>query len=313
MDYIVMDLEWNQGSHREAEPGTPGFEIIEIGAVKLNERFELTDRYQRLIKPQIYMTMHKVTQELVNLRISDLKREARFPEVAADFLRWCGEDYIFCSWGVQDLTEFQRNMDYYQMDRLSEGPLKYYDIQKLYSLYKGEPHARHALSAAVAEEGLEEKKIPFHRALGDAYYTARLFERIRNEALLQRVSFDTYRIPFDRKHQISWQFDDYSKFISIGYEEKAEILRNKNIACVRCIYCNKALRKKLPWYSNNNGKHYYTVAKCPEHGLMKGKIRIRKSHDDRYYAVKTVKHIGEEEAKQIVEKSRPSEAAARAE
>ena len=41
MNYIVFDLEWNQspnGKERE-NPRLP-FEIIEIGAVKLNSRLE---------------------------------------------------------------------------------------------------------------------------------------------------------------------------------------------------------------------------------------------------------------------------------
>ena len=59
MDYIVMDLEWNQcpyGKGNEAK-GLP-FEIIEIGAVKLNEDFEIIDKFSEIIKPRIYKQLH---------------------------------------------------------------------------------------------------------------------------------------------------------------------------------------------------------------------------------------------------------------
>ena len=50
MNYIVLDLEFNQafpfksGKKVEPNPECP-FEIIQIGAVKLNERFEQLDSF----------------------------------------------------------------------------------------------------------------------------------------------------------------------------------------------------------------------------------------------------------------------------
>lgn len=301
MNYIVFDLEWNQGTRPDSGK-VPAFEIIEIGAVKLDEQFHIVDTFQSLIRPQIYDTMHKITAELVNLDMQDLQDAEGFEQVAHKFLHWCGRDYMFCFWGVQDLSELQKNMDYYQMKELSRGPIKFYDVQKLYSLACEDGKARSSLSGVAEREQLLEKEMPFHRALADAYYTARIFQKIQNADLLERISFDTYRIPQSKKEQILWKFEDYTKFISEGYEEKADLLANKNISAVRCIFCEKALRKKIPWYTPNNGKHYYTVAKCSEHGLMKGKIRIRKNKDDKYYTVKTVKHIRDAEAADIIAK-----------
>ena len=42
MNYIVFDLEWNQGNpQREPEVYGVPFEIVEIGAIKLNEDKEM--------------------------------------------------------------------------------------------------------------------------------------------------------------------------------------------------------------------------------------------------------------------------------
>lgn len=55
MNYVVFDLEWNQGNTgKEGEVKGIAFEIIEIGAVKLNEDFKMTGSFSRLVKPQIY-------------------------------------------------------------------------------------------------------------------------------------------------------------------------------------------------------------------------------------------------------------------
>ena len=58
MNVIVMDLEWNQNSvgKRDRDSNKPIFEIIEIGAVKLDENYEIIDKFSQLIKPQIYHT-----------------------------------------------------------------------------------------------------------------------------------------------------------------------------------------------------------------------------------------------------------------
>ena len=55
MNYIVFDLEWNQspGGKKYSNSRLP-FEIIEIGAVKMNKKREPVDVFQRLIKPQVY-------------------------------------------------------------------------------------------------------------------------------------------------------------------------------------------------------------------------------------------------------------------
>ena len=49
-----------------------------------------------------------------------------------------------------------------------------------------------------------------------------------------------------------------------------------------------------------NGKHYYTIVICEKHGLLKGKIRMRKSVHDKIYVVKTMKQVTEETVEEIL-------------
>ena len=51
MQYVVMDLEWNTAYCKKF--GCFFNEIIEIGAVKLNERLEIVDTFKQLVKPKI--------------------------------------------------------------------------------------------------------------------------------------------------------------------------------------------------------------------------------------------------------------------
>ncbi len=95
MDYVVLDLEWNQASdNRDARSRLLTFEIIEIGAVKLNSRMEIIDTFQELICPQVYEEMHSVTERLIGIHMEELQGKRKFTEVAGDFLKWCGTDFM---------------------------------------------------------------------------------------------------------------------------------------------------------------------------------------------------------------------------
>ena len=86
MNYIIMDLEWNQSATTAgANPAIP-FEIIEIGAVKLNSDKVMIDEFSALIKPQVYKTMHYMTGKLVHIKMAELKHEQPFEEVMERFL-----------------------------------------------------------------------------------------------------------------------------------------------------------------------------------------------------------------------------------
>ena len=168
-NYIVLDLEWNQSP--DGKEGTIDhfpFEIIEIGAVRLDEERKEIGEFRRLIRPRVYPQMHYRISEVTHMDMAELERNGEtFETVIRDFLEWCGDDCIFCTWGSMDLTELQRNMVYYGVEIPFDKPLLYYDVQKLYSLLQGDGKQKQSLDITVEELGIREDR-PFHRALDDA-------------------------------------------------------------------------------------------------------------------------------------------------
>lgn len=298
MNYIVLDLEWNQASDAGDDRSKMlTFEIIEIGAVKLNSRMEITDTFHELIQPQVYDEMHKITEKLIHIHMEELEGCRKFEEVMKDFLAWCGAEFMFGTWGPLDLVVLQRNMVFFGMDPLGEGPVKFYDIQKLFSIAYEDGKSRKSLEYAV--DFLQfEKDIPFHRAISDAYYTARVLQMIKDPVALQRFSYDTFSLPKNHKSEIHVVFDNYAKYISRPFEDKEALLADREVISTRCYLCHRNLRRKIKWFTPN-GKHYYSVSYCDKHGYMKGKIRIKKADGDMVYAVKTTKFVSENEAQQI--------------
>ena len=294
-NYIVFDLEWNQGEtpHEQELTGLP-FEIVEIGAVRLDRDRRITGEFSRLVRPKVYHRMHRYTAELVHLTIEELEREGDdFVDVAHDFLEWCGDDPTFCTWGTLDLTELQRNMDYYEMEPMTDGrPIPFLDVQKLYALSSGGGHSRISLEHAVDALDIPKDQ-PFHRALSDAVYTARILGLI-SPKLLGNISFDSHVTPQDRAHEVHIVFDGYAKFISRAFDSRDELLGDREVMSTRCYLCHHNIRRKIRWFTPNNGRYYLAVANCDRHGPVKFKLRVRTSEDGSVYGVKTAKFIDED-------------------
>ena len=300
MNYIVLDFEWNQSNTgREPEVKVIPFEIIDIGAVKLNSDREMIDEYNQLVKPVVYQQMHKITSSLIHLRMKDLEKGKPFMEVIRAFFSWCGDDFVYCTWGPLDLYELQRNMNYYHMEPLSDVPIRFMDVQKLFSISYEDSKLRRSLEYAIDYLKIE-KDVPFHRAYSDAYYTAKVLAGL-SEDILVNYSIDTYVLPRSRQEEVHVMFHDYMKYISREFSDKQKALDDKEVISTKCYLCHKNLRKKIRWFSPN-GKHYYSVSFCPIHGYMKSKIRIRHSENNNIYVVKTSKFISEEECQKIIQK-----------
>lgn len=307
MNYIIFDLEWNQGREGKCDQKHEEipFEIIEIGATKLDENKNVIGEFHQLIKPSIYKNMHYITESMLHIHMEDLKRGESFPQAMKKFLSWCGEDFIFCTWGSLDLLELQRNMRYHEMDPLSNGPICYLDVQKLYSIaFEEDKKSRRALEYAI--DTLEvEKDIPFHRAFSDAYYTAKVLQKIPKD-IEEYCSYDVFHLPSCKEEEVQKIFPSYAKYIFREFEDKSAAIIDKEVISTRCYICDKNARRKVKWFTPN-GKHYYSISHCDKHGYVKGKIRIRKgmnspADSEKVYVIKTVKLISEEEMQDITEK-----------
>lgn len=300
--FIVFDLEWNQSSGgRESAIEKLPFEIFEIGAVKLDENRNKISEFRRLIRPCVYRQMHRIISEVTHVTIEELEEHGEpFVDVMKDFLSWCGEDFVFCTWGSMDITELERNMMYHGMEIPFETPLLFYDVQKLHSILHSDGKTRDSLDLAVEFFKLSADA-PFHRAFEDAEYTGQILKCLDFERVKEYVSVDYYMPPETRDEEVFLNFPDYSKFVSRLFETKEEAMEDKRVTDMVCLKCRRMLRKKIRWFSYGQ-RFYLCLSVCPEHGPVKGKIRMKKSEDGRVFAVKTQKMVDAEGAELIAKK-----------
>lgn len=298
MDYIVFDLEWNQCPEgKEFEKKSLPFEILEIGAVKLDREYREIGRFSERIRPVVYRAMHFRTREILHIDMDMLKGARTFPEVFKDFLAWCGESVHFCTWGSLDLYELQRNLCYHGLENPFRAPLMYFDIQKIFSILYEDRKTRRSLEYAAGFLQLSGS-MPFHSALNDAAYTAEVLKRLPPEDVLKNYSIDYYQNPKSRREEVYAVYDTHSRFVSKEFFSKNQAMKDWKVTSTRCCLCQKNARRKIRWFSNGNN-NYYSLSFCEEHGWLGGKIHIKKTPKGKYFCIKTLKLMSDEEAEEL--------------
>lgn len=184
MNYIVFDLEFNQAWNSEQsknpfDAGCP-FEIIQMGAVKLDEALNTVSTLDCLVKPELYKDIHPFVYQITGISSDDLKTAKPFQEVFYEFIRLISDECVLCVWGLSDIKELMRNVRYHRLDS-SVIPKQYINVQRYASKLL---HCPKGTNVGL-RNAVEFFKLPidnkFHHAFGDACYTAEVFKQIFND------------------------------------------------------------------------------------------------------------------------------------
>ena len=245
MNYVIFDLEWNQPADPSVMVTDPLLltgEIIEIGAVKLDDDFKLIDELRLYITPKHYTRMHKRIAALTGIRDKDLMtRGIPFPEAYEKFREWCGEEYAFMTWSMSDVPMLVDNMLLHDID-VSDLPVCY-DIQRVFGREIMRSSTRFALDHAV--EILGEKGDTAHDALNDSRNTAKI---------CNHLDLDVYLEEYGAK-----VFAEAPR--SKVYRSHAEALADPELLTSECPWCGNEIKAE-PWIQGNHC--YMTCGVCEE-------------------------------------------------
>ena len=289
MKYIVMDLEWNQSAYgRSGEHPRLPFEIIEIGAVKLNHKYQLESEFRELITPKVYRRLHHTIRRMLSYDERELQQDGHpFKEVCERFLEWCGKDAVFCTWGMSDLFYLQNNMDFYNMEMLPY-PVHYYNIQQIYA-DKYDPNRMICkLEKAVEALGLPQDE-PFHAAISDARYTAKVLAAAKLGNIKKKYTIDLYQRPRTAEDIINDRHDEVIDYISTEYPSRQLAMADEGVTELRCPKCGRITTPMVSWFANAQNTEM-AVGKCFRHGFAEGRIKFRNAEgeSDKVFAIKRI-------------------------
>jgi len=177
VNYIIYDLEATCWLGR---PPKGYNEIIEIGAVRINEYSEVIGRFENFVKPTVNPVLSGFCKKLTSITQSQVNTARTFSKVLTDFKEWADmyeEDFYICSWGQNDKKLFAddcrlHNLDTAWLDR-------YVNLKSQYDQLKGDV-VKGNLKKIVEREGFEFTG-KAHRAISDAENLAKIFLKYFDE------------------------------------------------------------------------------------------------------------------------------------
>ena len=278
MNYIVLDMEWNQPwpgspSARKVLPVQIRGEIIQIGAVRVTEDQQVADEFQMLIKPKYYRRLNRRVSKLTGIKESQLREEGQpMAEAMEQFREWCGEDVIFLTWGFDDITILRENLRLYGIEE--NWVSRWYNAQMIFNAQTDGSTSQKALKTAMEIFGIEATR-PAHDALGDAYHTALICAKLDlkkgtqeyGEALKSHVNgFHGAELPGCISRKVFYDYADKNAALSAMAGEE-------NI----CPTCGK-LMTGTRWFAQP-GRRYMDIATCQKHGQFLIRVRLSDQPD----------------------------------
>ena len=278
MNYIVMDMEWNQPwpgspSSKKVLPVQIRGEIIQIGAVRVTEDQQVADEFQVMIKPKYYRHLNRRVSKLTGIKETQLREEGvPFPEAIELFRHWCGEDIIFLTWGFDDIGILRENLQLFELDTAFTE--RWYNAQMIFNAQTDGSTAQKALKPAMEIFGIEATR-PAHDALGDAYHTALICARLDlkkgaaeyDEALKSHENgFHGAELPGCIARKVYYDYADKRAALSAMAGEE-------NI----CPICGARMLGSR-WFAQP-GHRYMDLATCPEDGKFLIRVRLSEQQD----------------------------------
>ena len=182
MKHVVVDLEMNPVSREFREVRRKlNEEVIEIGAVRLDENFQQEAEFQCYVKPE-YGPIKKHITSLTGITQAMVADKKTYAACFQDFVDWVGEEETkIYSWSMSDIKQLRSECRYqvpdFEIAWLNE---RWVDLQQEFDDRLGLHNSlalKHALGAMDHKfEGTQ------HTALADAINTSAILTLMQDDA-----------------------------------------------------------------------------------------------------------------------------------
>ena len=266
MNYIIMDLEWNNSYMKSAQRFVN--EIIEVGAVKLDENLNTVGTFSEIIKPVLSKKLRSRIKNLTNISNDDIKAGKPFSAVISEFEKWVGDDSVVLSWGDTDIRTLLTNVKCFLNKEDISFIRKYADLQRYCQCFINMENVQQAgLSYAAECLQIDAEKFPHHRALDDSLLSAECFKKTFNKEKLNEFIKECNE-------------DFYARLAFHPYviRKKDDPLIDKNVFNCVCDICGGNVKVIKKWkFSNQSFRGIFYCGKCDRE--FRVSLRIKKFYD----------------------------------
>ena len=292
MFYITLDLEWNQAYaqkalavQRQLSSRLRG-EVIQIGAVKLDKNMQPCGSYQVIVKPKYFKKLHRHVSELTGITQDQMDLGTPLPEAAASFKKWCGNDFVFLTWGPDDIPMLKENFHVHGID--FSWLDKTYDLQIIFNRQTDGSNRQRSLEYAMEYFEIPQR-LPAHDALNDAYFTALVAAKLDVKEGIS--AYDSTR----GEHLESSVIGDADAGDD-GYVTIGELLEDDAVAAPICPLCKAKLEATgKPLHSK--GQKYTFIYHCKKDGDLILTLKLHRNFNDTWRAKRTLDKATDEKLK----------------
>ena len=179
--YVVVDLEMCRVPKCYSSEYSNVNETIQIGAVLLDDDFNITDEFETFVAP-VYGVLDRKISKLTGIVDEDLQGAPLMDEALNMFADWLpDEETVFVQWSNADKHQLQKEMAQKGLSNARVEALleQCEDCQALFK-ERVEAGRVYSLKDAVNAAGIDAVGRE-HNALYDAYNTALLYKKLRTE------------------------------------------------------------------------------------------------------------------------------------
>ena len=282
MTYIVLDLEWNQPiSYQSSTFRKVGdklmFEMIQIGAVKLDADLNPGEAISIPIAPTHYVKIHPRIRRMTGLDSETLAGAPAFREALQQFAAWCGEDYTLLTWGIDDVSVLYQNIHFFHCEDIVLPPLC--DIQRLFSTVHNLKDRSGLKTAMEMVNITPDDTMSFHNALNDAWYTALVFKTLPDPSAV--LNYPQEPRPLIHSRHVTRERTEGETFASVR-----DALASETAIHPVCPRCGRVLALDGE-YIRQSADKYIAVAKCRNHGRILIRLRFRIDDDGKKIMTRT--------------------------
>ena len=278
MFFVIMDLEWNNSYNKMRKCFVN--EVLEIGAVMVNEELEVIDTFSLIIRSQLIKKLSGRVKNLTHISNEDMSSGVSFQRAVSDFSKWIGSrPCVFLSWGNSDIRVLYDNFAMFCGIRGIPFLTQYADLQKYCQQYiVSAGNQQIGLVSAAVEMGIDLSDCKFHRALEDSLLGLRCLKKCydREQLLSESVICDkTF----------------YQKLLfKAGYITNINNPRidREHLRC-KCDRCGNYMRRMSDWKTINQAFSALFFCKDCER-LVNCTLRV-KEYYDRVDVRRSVKEI----------------------
>lgn len=195
-DYVVLDLEMCKlPKGYKPKEFKHNSEIIQIGAVLIDDTYKIVDKYAAFVKPQ-YGELDAHISHLTGINKGDIKDAPLLDVVIREFEKWIPKDAVLVSWSETDLYQLRYE---FEDKNIALGRFEKYfetwvDCQKKFSERLESSRPYNLEEALIIADIIPEGRA--HNGLDDAYNTGLLYIK-----MLENSQFELNKLYLESKNE----------------------------------------------------------------------------------------------------------------